>query len=114
MAPAPTSLNSPSLTTPSKAQCRWDMMVSIGQPGDAEDDPTVLWPAERKQFKADTLSISAAKPLKGAKCKPINFDPRVMADGLRPSNDPTRMFRSPACAVSFAKRIGGQSSFSRT
>ena len=87
---------------------RWDMMVSIGQPGDAENDPTVLWPADRKQFKAGTLSISAAKPQKGAECEPINFDPMTMADGIAPTNDPILRFRSPAYAVSFAKRLGGQ------
>lgn len=87
---------------------RWDMMVSIGQPGDAENDPTVLWPADRKQFKAGTLSISAAKPQKGAECEPINFDPMAMADGIAPTNDPILRFRSPAYAVSFAKRLGGQ------
>ena len=87
---------------------RWDMMVSIGQPGDAENDPTVLWPADRKQFKAGTLSITAAKPQKGAECEPINFDPMAMADGIAPTNDPILRFRSPAYAVSFAKRLGGQ------
>ena len=87
---------------------RWDMMVSIGQPGDAENDPTVLWPADRKQFKAGTLSITAAKLQKGAECEPINFDPMTMADGIAPTNDPILRFRSPAYAVSFAKRLGGQ------
>lgn len=87
---------------------RWDMMVSIGQPGDAEDNPTVLWPADRKKFKAGTLSITTAKAQKGAECEPINFDPMVMADGIAPTNDPVLKFRSPAYAVSFAKRLGGQ------
>ena len=87
---------------------RWDMMVSIGQPGDAEDNPTVLWPADRKQIKAGTLSITSAKPQKGAECEPINFDPMTMADGIAPSADPVLRFRSPAYAVSFAKRLGGQ------
>ncbi len=87
---------------------RWDMMVTIGQPGDAEDDPTVLWPADRKQFKAGTLTITSAKPQKGAECESINFDPMIMADGIAPTNDPVLQFRSPAYAVSFAKRLGGQ------
>jgi catalase len=87
---------------------RWDMMVTIGQAGDAEDNPTVLWPAERKQFKAGTLTIAAAMPQKGAACEPINFDPLVMAEGVAPTNDPVLQFRSPAYAVSFAKRLSGQ------
>ncbi len=86
---------------------RWDMMVAIGEPGDSEDDPTVLWPESRKQIKAGTLSITSATPQKGAACEKINYDPLVMADGIAPSNDPILLFRSPAYATSFAKRIGG-------
>lgn len=87
---------------------RWDMLVSLGEPGDPEDNPTLAWPENRKQFKAGTLTISAAMPQKGAECEKINFDPLVMADGIAPSNDPILLFRSPAYAVSFAKRLGGQ------
>ncbi len=84
---------------------RWDMMVSIGQPGDSETDPTVLWPAERPRIKAGTLTIRSAEAQKGAPCEPINFDPLVMAAGIQPSDDPVLRFRSPAYAVSFGKRL---------
>ncbi len=84
---------------------RWDMMVSVGEAGDAVDNPTVLWPEGRRQFKAGTLSITAAKPQRGAECEPINFDPLVMAEGIEPTNDPILLFRSPAYAVSFGKRL---------
>lgn len=87
---------------------RWDMMVSIGEPGDAEDNPTVLWPENRRQIKAGTLSITQAMPQAGAACERINFDPLVMADGIVPTNDPVLRFRSPAYAVSFGKRLSGQ------
>lgn len=86
---------------------RWDMMVSIGEPGDPQDNPTLAWPDTRRQFKAGTLSISSAMPQKGGECEKINFDPLVMADGIAPTNDPILLFRSPAYAVSFAKRLGG-------
>ena len=86
---------------------RWDMLVSIGQPGDAETDPTQSWPADRKEIKAGTLSISKAMPQKGGVCEPINFDPLVMADGIAPTDDPILQFRSPTYAVSFGKRLGG-------
>ncbi len=84
---------------------RWDMMVSIGQPGDSETDPTVLWPVERPRIKAGTLTISRAEAQKGAPCEPINFDPLVMAPGIQPTDDPILRFRSPAYAVSFGKRL---------
>ena len=86
---------------------RWDMLVTIGQPGDPEDNPTLGWPGGRKEIKAGTLSISAAMPQKGAACEPINYDPLVMADGIAPTDDPVLKFRSPAYAVSFGKRLSG-------
>jgi len=86
---------------------RWDMMVAIGEPGDSVDNPTVSWPKNRKEFKAGTLTISSASAQKGAACERINFDPLVMADGIAPTNDPILLFRSPAYAISFAKRLGG-------
>ncbi|RLJ65323.1 catalase family peroxidase [Sulfurisoma sediminicola] len=85
---------------------RWNMMLTIGVAGDTEDNPTVTWPEGRKQVNAGTLTISSASPQKGAECEKINFDPLVMADGIAPTNDPILLFRSPAYAVSFAKRLG--------
>jgi catalase len=87
----------------------WDMIVYIGEPGDAQDNPTLLWPEARKHFTAGTLTITSATPQqKGVACEPINFDPLVMADGIAPTNDPILRFRSPAYAVSFVKRLANQ------
>lgn len=87
---------------------RWDMLLTIGQPGDPQDNPTLAWPDGRKEMKVGTLTISSAMPQKGAECEAINFDPLVMADGIAATNDPVLQFRSQAYAVSFAKRLGGQ------
>jgi catalase len=71
------------------------------------DDPTLLWPSERKEVHVGTLTIDSAMAQQGAECEGINFDPLVMSDGVEPTNDPVLLFRSPAYAVSFGKRIGG-------
>jgi catalase len=84
------------------------MWVTIGEPGDPEIDPTLLWPKDRKEFKAGTLTISSATPQDGAACKDINYDPLVMSDGIGPTDDPVLLFRSPSYAVSFVKRLQGQ------
>jgi catalase len=68
----------------------------------------VLWPKDRKEIKAGTLTITKAMPQKGEACEKINYDPLVMAEGIAATNDPILMFRSPAYAVSFAKRIQGK------
>jgi catalase len=92
-----------------KGPVAWDMIVYVGEPGDPTDNPTLAWPESRKHFIAGTLTIKQAAPQqKGAACEPINFDPLIMADGIAPTNDPILLFRSPAYAVSFGKRLSGQ------
>ena len=92
-----------------KAPAVWDMIVYVGEPGDPQDNPTLAWPETRKHFTAGTITITQAAPQqKGVACEPINFDPLVMADGIAPTNDPVLLFRSPAYAVSYAKRLSGQ------
>jgi len=86
----------------------WDMVVYVGEPGDPEDNPTLVWPENRKHFTAGTLTIKQATPQSGAECEKINFDPLVMADGISPTADPVLLFRSPAYAISFAKRLSGR------
>lgn len=92
-----------------KGPALWDMVVYVGEPGDPQDNPTLAWPETRKHFTAGTLTIKeAAAQQKGQACEPINFDPLIMADGIAPTNDPILLFRSPAYAVSFGKRLSGQ------
>jgi catalase len=91
-----------------KGPVRWDMVVYVGEPGDPEDNPTIGWPETRKHFRAGTLTIRQAMPQSGEECEKINFDPLVMADGIAPTNDPVLLFRSPAYAISFARRLSNK------
>jgi len=87
---------------------RWDMLLTIGEPGDPEDDPTILWPSDRKELKVGTLSITCVMQPCGAGCEQINYDPLVMADGIAPSSDPVLLFRSPSYAASASRRRQGK------
>jgi len=87
---------------------RWDMLLTIGEPGDPENDPTILWPKDRKELKVGTLTMSSAMNQKSAECENINYDPLVMSDGIAPTNDPVLLFRSSSYALSFAKRLQGK------
>ncbi len=86
---------------------RWNMVLVIGEPGDEQNNSTVYWPSNRKEIKAGILTLSSASLQQGGACEKINFDPLVMAQGVAPSNDPVLLFRSPAYADSYAKRITG-------
>jgi catalase len=87
---------------------RWNMVVTLGEAGDEQNNPTVYWPSERRQVQAGVLTLTAATPQAGAECEKLNFDPLVMAEGIAPTQDPVLLFRSPAYAASFVKRLTGR------
>lgn len=91
-----------------KGPLRWDMWLAIGEPGDPQDDPTILWPKDRPQVKAGTLAITSAMAQKGAGCEEINYDPLVLADGIAATKDPILLFRSPAYGASASRRLQGR------
>lgn len=91
-----------------KGPIRWDMIVTIGQPNDEQNNPTIAWPDNRKQVKVGTLILTKATPQPGQACEAINFDPLVLSDGVQPTEDPVLLFRSGAYAVSYGKRQAGQ------
>lgn len=91
-----------------KSPAKWDMYITIGKPGDAETDPSQVWPADREKVKVGTLAITQAMPQKDGNCGPINFDPIVVADGILITDDPVLKARSAAYAISFGKRMSGQ------
>jgi catalase len=96
------------ITRTQQGPVRWDMLLTIGEPGDPENDPTILWPKERKELKAGTLTISSAMNQDGAQCEKINYDPLVMSDGIAATNDPILLFRSSSYALSFTRRLQGK------
>jgi len=79
--------------------------VTIGEPGDSENDPTVLWPAERREIKAGILTLTSYAPDQASGAYSINFDPMHMADGIGPTDDPILRFRSPPYAISHSRRL---------
>src|SRR6266436_2930322 len=84
---------------------RWTMIVTIGEPGDSENDPTVLWPAGRREIKAGTITLTSYAPDQASGAYTINFDPMHMADGIAPTDDPVLRFRSPSYAISHSRRL---------
>nr|WP_299907041.1 catalase family peroxidase [Sphingomonas bacterium] len=84
---------------------KWDMIVSVGEPADAVDDPTILWPPERHEFNAGTLVLDTITPDPRAGSYKTNFDPLMLSDGIAASNDPILLFRSPSYAISHERRL---------
>ncbi len=71
-----------------KGPATFDLTAILGQDGDALDDPTVLWPEDRKSVKMGTLAItgleedatSAARHLRPDQCRRRRRGPQGRQD----------------------------------
>ncbi len=88
-----------------KAPVAWDMIVTLGQPDDPIDNPSVAWPTDRKEVKVGVLTLTKAGSDAAGQCEDINFDPNLLSNGVEASPDAILQFRSGAYAVSYGKRI---------
>ena len=88
-----------------KAPTRWTMVVTLAEAGDSVVNPTQAWPDTRKTVTVGTLTLSKYERQVDGPCNKINYDPNVVSDGVKASDDPVLKFRSPAYAISFAKRL---------
>lgn len=93
---------------------RWEMVVVVAGPGDATADPSQAWPEERRAVDVGTLVVSRIEPEPDGACRDINFDPTVLPDGIRTSDDPFPAARSAAYAVSFNRRTAEDKYYPRT
>ncbi len=87
-----------------KGPVKWDMIVTIGAKGDPIVNPTLTWPAGRKEIKAGVLTLTQGGEDAKGQCEDINFDPNVLSAGVEPGPDEILKYRSAAYAVSFARR----------
>jgi catalase len=93
---------------------RWELIVTIANPGDPSADPTKAWPADRRTVDAGTLIVQQAVPEVDGPCRDINYDPAVLPPGITTSDDPFPAARSAAYRASYDSRIAESSSYPRT
>ncbi|MFT9016479.1 MAG: catalase family peroxidase [Acetobacter sp.] len=85
---------------------QWRLMVSVGAPSDPTSDPTVAWPADRRQVEAGTLTLTRAESEDNGPCTGITFDPTILPEGIAVSDDPILPARSAVYMRSFVLRAG--------
>ncbi|HSI39531.1 MAG TPA: catalase family peroxidase [Xanthobacteraceae bacterium] len=83
---------------------RWTLQLTVAEPGDATADPSKAWPAGRRTVDAGTLVVTKIEAERDGPCRDINFDPTLLPDGIRVSDDPFPAARSAAYARSFDLR----------
>jgi catalase len=86
------------------APLSWHLILTVGQTGDPTADATRMWPADRKQIDAGTLTITSIESEDTSPTRDINFDPLVLPDGIAPSDDPLLTARSAVYSQSFTRR----------
>lgn len=83
---------------------RWRMVVTLADPADQTADPSKAWPEDRRRIEVGTLIVQRIEAERDGPCRDINFDPTVLPDGMRVSDDPFPAARSAAYARSYNLR----------
>ena len=82
------------------------LMMTIGEEGDALDDPTKPWPSTRIRIAMGTLTLTEVPEDQEAAGERISFNPCRLAPGIEASNDPILEARRSAYEVSRELRGG--------
>lgn len=86
-----------------KGPVTFDLTAILGQDGDDLDNPTALWPEDRKSVTLGTIAITGLE--EASVCDAGIFDPTNVVDGIEgPKNDTIFPMRSADYAVSFSRR----------
>ena len=80
---------------------------------DPTADPSKAWPEGRRTVEVGTLVAQAVLTEPDGPCRDINYDPTVLPDGMRTSDDPFPAARSAAYAVSFNRRAAEAGAYPR-
>ena len=83
---------------------RWDMWVTLANDGDPVNDPSQVWPEDRRQVKAGTLTLSSMQPQATGACRDLNYDPLILPSGVAGTDDPILAARSAVYSQSFNRR----------
>ncbi len=82
------------------------LMMTVGETGDAFDDPTRPWPAKRVRIVMGTLTLVAVAKNQAKFCEHISFNPCRLLPGIETSDDPVLLARKEAYEVSREMRGG--------
>ncbi|ACT47007.1 catalase family peroxidase [Methylotenera mobilis] len=90
----------------SKAPAKFKISVQLAAKDDEVNDPTVVWPENRKLVELGTLTLKNIDANGVAFEKATMFSPLNLVDGIAASDDQILLARPGAYAVSFGRRFG--------
>jgi catalase len=83
---------------------KYRMIVQLPNGDDATNDPSVVWPEDRKTIELGTVTITSVDPHSDQMEKSLAFDPATLTDGIDFSDDSFPELRSKVYALSVARR----------
>jgi len=92
---------------------RWTLVLTVADPSDPTSDPSRAWPPARRTVETGTLVVQRIEPEADGPCRDVNFDPTILPDGIRVSDDPFPAARSAAYARSYALRTSEADNYPR-
>ena len=88
------------------APARFTLRMSIGDPGDALNDPTEQWPVTRRSISMGTLYLEAMADGRTVDVNRLSFNPMRLPHGIEPSGDPILHARGEIYAMACGERSG--------
>jgi len=82
-------------------EVKFTLQAQLAGPGDAVDDATKPYAADRKFVDLGTIAVQK----KAAEDKSLLFLPLNLVEGVEPSKDPLIQLRNDAYAISYGKRL---------
>jgi catalase len=93
---------------------RFLLMMMIGEPGDALEDPTQPWPDRRVRVVMGTLTLTNVPKDQDAASEKIGFNPWRLVPGIEASGDPILLARRDAYQESQRRRGATACPFQRS
>jgi catalase len=103
-AKSPNYLSEELRTRVSRGPVAYRMVVQLANPGDRTNDPSLVWPDDRKTVEVGTINITSVVADSDAAQKTLVFFPTNLTDGIELSDDPFPALRTSVYALSFARR----------
>jgi catalase len=87
-----------------KEPIKFRLVVQLPNDGDPTNDPSLVWPEDRKKIDVGVISVTSVVADSAAAERALAFDPINLADGVELSDDPLPALRSRVYALSVAHR----------
>lgn len=88
-----------------RGPAEWRVLLQFPNAGDALDNGTIAWPADRRTVEVGRLTVTGVQPAGGpGACDAQMFNPTLLPTGIEPSDDPILNARAESYAVSLSRR----------